>query len=102
MNDNKNAITALVFTCLMLISPIAGAASLTTFSDGGTEITVEVRDGPEYTNFEDGTVTLPSGDTVTSASVKVSTGMATHETYSTINSETAQYVWDPVLSLIHI
>ena len=96
MNDNKNAITALVFTCLMLISPLAGAASVTTFSDGGSEITVEVRDSPEYTNNEDGTVTLPSGDTVTSASVKLATGMATHESYTSINSETATYVWDPV------
>ena len=96
MNDNKNAITALVFTCLMLVSPLAAAASVTTFSDGGAEIEIEVREGPEYTNSDDGTVTLPSGDTVTSASVKVSTSMATHETYSTINSETAQYVWDPV------
>ena len=98
MNDNKNAITALVFTCLMLISPIAGAANVTTFSDGGSEITVEVRDSPEYTNNEDGTITLPSGDTVTSASVKISTDMATHETYTTINADTAQYVWDPVFN----
>ena len=96
MNDNKSAITALVFTCLMLISPIAGAANVTTFSGGGSEITVEVRDSPEYTNFEDGTVTLPSGDTVTSAEVKISTDMATHETYTSINADTAQYVWDPV------
>jgi len=95
MNDNKSAITALVFTCLMLISPMAGAANVTTFSDGGSEVTVEVRDSPDYTNIEDGSVTLPSGDTVTSASVKVSTGMATHETFNTINSETSQYVWDP-------
>ena len=96
MNDNNNAITALVFTCLMLISPLAGAASVTTFGSGDSEITVEVRDSPEYTNSEDGTVTLPSGATVTGASVKISTDMATHETFTTINSETAQYVWDPV------
>ena len=85
MNDNNNAITALVFTCLMLISPLAGAASATTFSNGDTEITVEVRDGPEYTNSEDGTVTLPSGATVTGASVKISTDMATHDSFTTIN-----------------
>ena len=95
MNDNKSAITALVFTCLMLISPMAGAANVTTFSDGSNEVIVEVRDSPDYTNIEDGSVNLPSGDTVTSASVKVSTGMATHETFNTINSETSQYVWDP-------
>ena len=93
MNDNKSAITALVFTCLMLISPMAGAANVTTFSDGSNEVIVEVRDSPDYTNIEDGSVTLPSGDTVTSASVKVSTGMATHETFNTINSETSPYVW---------
>ena len=95
MNDNKNAITALVFTCLMLISPLAGAASITTFGSNGSEVTVEVRDSPDYTNSVDGIVTLPSGDTVTSASMMISTDMATHETYSSINSETAQYVWDP-------
>ena len=44
MNDNKSAITALVFTCLMLISPMAGAANVTTFSDGSSEVIVEVRD----------------------------------------------------------
>ena len=96
MTDRKSAITALVFTCIMLIAPIAGAANVTTFSGGDSEVTVEVRDGPDYTNIVDGTVTIPSGDTVTSASVKVSTGMATHETYNTINSETSQFVWDPV------
>ena len=99
MNENKNAITALVFTCLMLISPIAGAASITTFSGGDSEVTVEVRDGPDYTNIVDGTVSLPSGDTVTSASVTVSTDFATHETYTTINGDTAQYVWDPFYNI---
>ena len=95
MNDNKSAITALVFSFLMLISPMAGAANVSTFSDGESEVTVEVRDSPDYTNVVDGTVNLPSGDTVTSASVKLSTGMATHEAYTTINSDSAQFVWDP-------
>ena len=72
--------------------PMAGAASVTTFSDGSSEVTVEVRDGPEYTNIVDGTVTLPSGDTVTSASVKVSTDMATHEDVTTVNSDTRRCV----------
>ena len=96
MNENKNGITALVLTCLMLITPLAGAADVTTFSNGGSDVTVEVRDSAEYTNYEDGTISLPSGDTVTSASMKISTDMATHETFTSINSETAQYVWDPV------
>ena len=75
MNENKNAITALVFSCIMLIAPIAGAASITTFSGGDSEVSIEVRDGPDYTNIVDGTVSLPSGDTVTSATVKVSTDL---------------------------
>ena len=44
MTDRKSAITALVFTCIMLIAPIAGAANVTTFSGGDSEVTVEVRD----------------------------------------------------------
>ena len=95
MTENKSAITALVFSCLMLISPMAGAANVSTFSNGDSEITVEVRDSPEYTNIVDGTVNLPSGDTVTSASMKISTDFATHETYTTINGDSAQFVWDP-------
>ena len=95
MNDRKSAITALVFSCLMLISPMAGAANVSTFDGGDSEVTVEVRDSPDYTNIVDGTINLPAGDTVTSASVKISTDMATHEIQSTINSESAQYVWDP-------
>ena len=99
MNDKKSAITALVFSLLMLITPMASAANVTTFSSGESEILVEVRDSPEYTNIEDGTVTLPAGDTVTSASVKLSTGMATHNDHSTINGDTAQYVWDPAYNV---
>ena len=99
MNENKSAITALVFTCLMLISPLAGAANITTFSNGDSEVTVEVRDSPDYTNIVDGTVGLPSGDTVTSATVKVSTDFALHEAQTTINGETAQYVWDPFYNI---
>ena len=99
MNKNKNAITALVFSALMLISPMAGAASVTTFSGGESEVTIEVRDSPDYTNIVDGTVNLPAGDTVTGATVRVSTDMATHETYTTINGETAQFVWDPTYNI---
>ena len=51
MNENKNAITALVFSCIMLIAPIAGAASITTFSGGDSEVSIEVRDGPDYQGF---------------------------------------------------
>ena len=96
MNDKKPAISALVLTCLMLLTPLAGAADVTTFTNGANEVSVEVRDSPEYTNNNDGTITLPSGDTVTSASMVIATDMATHETYTTINGDTAQYVWDPV------
>ena len=53
MTDRKSAITALVFTCIMLIAPIAGAANVTTFSGGDSEITVEVRDGPDHNNIVD-------------------------------------------------
>ena len=95
MNHNKNAITALVFSCLMLLTPLAGAANITSFGGGTSEVTVDVRDGPDYTNSVDGVVVLPSGNTVTSASMKVSTDMATHEDYSSVNSDNQQYVWDP-------
>ena len=60
MKDNKSAITALVFSVLMIISPMAGAANVSTFSGGDSEVTVEVRDGPVYSNIEDGKITSSS------------------------------------------
>jgi len=96
MNDNKTTITALVFSFLMIISPMAGAANVNTFGNGDSEVTVEVRDGPNYQNIQDGEVTLPAGDTVTSASMTISTDMATHQTYNTIDASLGQYVWDPL------
>ena len=98
MTERNNAITALVFTCLMLISPLAGAANVNTFSGGDSEVNIEVREGPDFTNSDDGTITLPAGDTVTSASMKLSTSMATHETVTTINSDTQLFVWDPAVN----
>ena len=95
MTERNNAITAFVFTFLMLISPLASSASVSTFSSGDTEIVVEVRDAPDYINSEDGTISLPAGDTVTSASVDISTSMALHENLFTVNGDTQQYVWDP-------
>ncbi|MDP6870024.1 MAG: hypothetical protein QGI21_04555 [Candidatus Poseidoniaceae archaeon] len=96
MIKNKNTTAALVFTLLMLISPLAGAVNVTTFSGGDSQVDVEVRDAPDYTNIVDGTITLPSGDTVTSASFDVGTSFATHSTSSTIDSSTQQFVWDPM------
>ena len=72
--------------------------NIRTFSNGDSEVTVEVRDSPDYTNIFDGTVGQASGDTVTSATVKVSTDFALHEA-QTINGETAQYAWDPFYNI---
>ena len=98
MSDNKNAKMALVLTLIMLVSPLASGISVTTFSDGNTEVTVEVRDAPDYKNIDDGSVSLVPGETVTSASVDLSTGMATHEIHSTIDNNTQQFVWDPAFN----
>ncbi|HIF46732.1 MAG TPA: hypothetical protein EYQ73_08105 [Candidatus Poseidoniales archaeon] len=95
MTERNNAMTAFVFTFLMLISPLASSASISTFSGGDSESIVEIRDASDYTNSEDGTISLPAGDTVTSASVDISTSMALHENLFTVDGETQQYVWDP-------
>ena len=95
MSNDNNVKMAIIFTFLMLISPLASALSVTTFSNGNEEVTVEVRDAPDYKNIIDGTVSLSPGQTVTSASVDLSTSMATHETHSTIDNSTQMFVWDP-------
>ena len=95
MKENRNVITALVFSVLMIISPMAGAADVSTFSGGDGEVTVEVRDSPNFENIEDGKITFTATETVSSASMSISTDMATHKTQTTINAETATFVWDP-------
>ena len=79
---------------LMLLAPFA-SANVTTFADGNSEVDIEIRDGNDLQNLVDGAINLPDGETVTGASMIVSTSMVEHGSHSRIDLETTQRVWNP-------
>ena len=85
---------------LMLLAPFA-SANVTTFADGNSEVDIEIRDGNDLENLVDGDIHLPDGETVTGASMTVSTSMIEHGAHSRIDAETdvgsgpGVRVWNP-------
>lgn len=79
---------------LMLLAPFA-SANVTTFSDGSSSVDIEIRDGDILQNLVDGSIDLPDGETVTGATMTVSTDMVEHGAHSRIDLETTDRVWNP-------
>ena len=90
--------SALLLAFLMLLAPVATAATVNTFSDGETEVSIEMRDPIDYTNSEDGVVRLPAGETVTSASVTAFADPIAHAWYTNVDSTVNPNVWDPAVN----
>ena len=86
--------TPLMLAILMLMAPLA-AANVTTFANGNTSTDIDVRNGDTLVNLVDGMINLPDGETVTSASMDVSTNMVSHGSHSRIDLETMPRVWNP-------
>ena len=83
MNDKNKKATGYLILGLMILSTTAAAASVTTFSDGSASVEVELRDPGNFMDSMAGAISLPEGETITSASVNVSTGFAMHDDYTT-------------------
>ena len=60
----------------MILTPLATAASVSDFSSGTSEVEVVLNDASTFTNEVDGSIDLPVGESITSASVAVSTSPA--------------------------
>jgi len=86
--------TSLFLTLLMILTPFAAASTVTTFSDGSTEVVIEFKDGVNTENTTDGGFYIPSGETITSASVDI---VSTPMLYSTSNGVKGvnSFSWDP-------
>ena len=96
MNDEGRRIPALLLVLLMLISSLASAATTTTnFSNGSDEAFVEIKEALTYSNSIDGSVSLPAGDTVTSATINVATTMTNHSQLVKYDSSINLDLWDP-------
>jgi hypothetical protein len=78
----------------MILTPFATASTITTFSDGSSEVIIEFKDGVNNENTTDGGFYVPSGETITSASVDI---VSTPMLYSTSDGVKGvrSYSWDP-------
>jgi hypothetical protein len=92
--ESPSKTTPIFLMLLMLLAPFA-SANVTTFSNGDASVDVEIRDGNDLANLVDGSIDLPDGETVTSASMKVSTTMVEHGAHVRIDTDTMPRVWNP-------
>jgi len=90
--------TPLFLVFLMLLAPLA-AANVTNFANGTGEAEIDIRDGNPLVNINDGAINLPDGETVTGATMTISTSMVEHAAQSRIDLENGaqegKNVWDP-------
>ena len=103
--NNRQLKTPLFLVFLMVLAPFAAAANVTTFGNGNSTTDIELRDGTAFVDVNSGTIDLPASETVTSASMDISTSMVEHSAHTRVDIETMPRVWNPMynnLSLIHI
>ncbi|MGB2037408.1 MAG: hypothetical protein ACPHX8_02995 [Candidatus Poseidoniaceae archaeon] len=92
--DGRTKIAFFLVT-LMILTPLATAASVSDFSSGTDEVEIVLDDASTFVNEVDGSVDLPVGESITSASVAVSTSPAIHGAHTRIDIETMPRVWNP-------
>ncbi len=80
----------------MILAPFAAAANVTTFGNGNETADIELRDGAPFVDTDSGTIHLPATETVTSASLDISTSMIEHSAHSRVDLETMPRVWNPM------
>jgi hypothetical protein len=83
----------------MLFSTTAAGATVTIFSDGNASVVVELRDPGNYQDDLSGSISLPEGETITSASFNVSTQFSSHDDFisydQSIMPPGGGGIWDP-------
>ena len=94
-HDNRSLKAPLFLVALMVLAPFAGAANVTTFANQDNEADIEMRDGAAFLDRDSGSIDLPAGDTVTSASMDISVNMIEHAAHQRIDTETMSRVWNP-------
>ena len=78
----------------MILTPFAAASTVTTFSDGSSEVVIEFKDGVNTENTTDGGFFVPNGETITSASVDIASTPMLYSTGSS-SKDVNRYSWDP-------
>ena len=82
----------------MVLTPFAGASTVTTFSDGSSEVVIEFKDGVNSENNTEGRFFVPTDETITHASVNVSTSVLTVSSNDRVGIESGLPIWNPILN----
>ena len=96
--NNRQLKTPLFLVFLMVLAPFAAAANVTTFGNGNSTTDIELRDGTAFVDVNSGTIDLPASETVTSASMDISTSMVEHSAHTRVDIETMPRVWNPMFN----
>ena len=94
-NENRRTKIALFLVMLMVLTPLASGASITNFSSGESEVDVLLNDATTYSDNVDGSIDLPLSESITSASMALSSDPAIHGAHTRIDIETMPRVWNP-------
>lgn len=95
---NERIKTSIFLTLLMILTPFAAATSIDTFSDGSSEVVVQFKDGVNTVNTSEGGFSVPSDETITSASLDISTNPIIIAGDTRVGVESGLPIWDPVLN----
>ncbi|DAC55316.1 MAG TPA: hypothetical protein HA320_01230, partial [Candidatus Poseidoniaceae archaeon] len=94
-NENRRTKIALFLVMLMVLTPLASAASVTDFSSGTNEADILLNDASIFSNTDDASIDLPAGESITSASMAVSSDPAVHGSHVRVDIDTKPRVWNP-------
>ena len=94
-NDNRRTKIALFLVMLMVLTPLASGANISNFSSGSSEVDILLNDATTYSDSVDGSVDLPLGESITSASMAVRSNPAVHGAHTRIDVDTMPRVWNP-------
>jgi len=95
-HNNRQLKTPFFLVLLMILAPFAAAANVTTFGNGNATTDIAFRDGNAFVDADSGTIHLPASETVTSASMDISTDMIEHSAHTRVDLETMSRVWNPM------
>jgi len=97
-HNNQRLKAPLFLVILMVLAPFAAAANVTTFGNGNATTDIDLRDGTAFVDTNSGTIHLPAAETVTSASLDISTNMIEHSAHTRVDLETMPRVWNPMFN----
>ena len=95
-HNNRQLKVPLLLVFLMILAPFAAAANVTTFGNGNSTTEIDLRDGVPFVDADSGAIHLPASETVTSASMDISTSMIEHSAHTRVDIETMPRVWNPM------